>query len=286
MPLETMASILEKAEYEGYGVPMFDVMNIDVLAGVLEAAEELRSPVILAYFEGFVPYISLELIGPALVKAAERAPVPVAVHLDHGTTFQLAARALGTGFTSVMIDASTEPLEENVRRTRKVVELANVFGATVEAELGRVGGQEFYGHKDPSASFTDPEEAKQFVEDTGVGALAVAIGSVHGIYRESPRLDFPRLAAIRKAAGIPLVLHGGSGISDDDFRRLIREGISKINIFTDLALAALDAVRSGDGEQSGTMYMGKCGEVIQAVKAAAMEKMQIFGCAGKACKSE
>lgn len=282
MSLKTMAPILQKADREKYGVPMFDIMNLDMLTGVMQASEELRSPVILAYFEGFVPFIDLEIIGTALVKAAERASVPVAVHLDHGTSFQLVARALGSGFTSVMMDASEEPYAENVRRTQKTVELATVFGATVEAEIGHVAGQEYYAGESRSTGLTEASEAGRFAQETGVGALAVSIGSVHGLYVEAPRLDFARLAEIKRAVDIPLVLHGGSGISDDDFRRLVREGIAKINIFTDLTLAALDAMRSGNGTYSSSMYMGKCGAVIQAVKAAAMAKMVVLGSVGKA----
>lgn len=280
--LVNMRTLLEKARSGGYGVPMFDTMNTDMIKGVINAAEEASSPVILAYFDGFVPYAEAELVGPQLIRAAERAEVPVAVHLDHGTSLDLVKRALSEGFTSVMIDASEKPYEYNAQLTGEAVAIAKGYGASVEGEIGHVAGQEYFSRNDSEYFYTEPEDAVKYVADTGVDALAVSIGSVHGLYIKKPQLDFSRLSAIRSAVDIPLVLHGGSGISDDDFRKLIECGISKLNIFTDLTIAALNSMRSGTGVLSSSMYLQKTGEVINAVKAAALKKMQVFGSTGKA----
>ena len=281
MSLVTMKELLDKAQAGRYAVPAFDIMNLDMLGGVMDAAKADNSPVILAYFEGFEGFIDLEYSIKALVEAARRADVPMAVHLDHGSKFEIAARALQAGCTSVMIDASTDTYEENVRKTKEVVRMAHACGATVEAEIGHVGGQEYYDGPEEEIGYTNPAEAARFVADTGIDVLAVSIGSVHGLYRKAPKLNFELLAQITQATSAPLVLHGGSGISDDDFRRLAQNGITKINIFTDLTLAALDAMQT-QSERSSATFMGCVGSARRAVAAAASEKIQVFGSHGKA----
>ena len=275
--LSTLTPMLRKAQKEGYGVPMFDVMDTDSLCAIINACEKLASPVIIAYFEGFIPFVDVEVLGPMLVAAAKNAKVPVCVHLDHGSSYQMIVRALKCGFTSVMIDASTMSYEENVRQTREVVRLARIYGADVEAEIGHVAGQEFYNIEDERHIYTETSDAVRFIRDTEADALAVSIGSVHGVYRQAPRLSFDRLMEIRNAVDTPLVLHGGSGISDDDFKRLIACGITKLNIFTDLTIAALKASQTDTSDCSSQLYFKQKMNVMDRVREAVTEKVMLFG---------
>lgn len=231
MSLVTMKSLLESARAAGIGIGAFNVGNLEMVKGAVQAAEELNTPIILQIAQVRLGHSPLGYIGPMMVQAAREANVDIAVHLDHGMTEDVICKALELGFTSVMFDGSGYPLEENIRRTRAVVDMASRCGATVEAELGRVGGSEGdgAGHE---ALYTDPEEAVRFCEATGADALAVAIGNAHGHYKSAPRLAFDVLEQIRKRVDVPLVLHGGSGITDADFQKLIRSGITKVNIAT------------------------------------------------------
>lgn len=246
MPLMTLKEVLADADRRHYGVGAFNVLNVEMLNAIVSAAEEEQAPVILAYAEVHQKYIAMETIAPLMLKVAREATVPVAVHYDHGQQFENIIKIMHYGFTSVMFDGSTLPYEENVRRTQEVVRIARILGVSVEAELGHVGGAEGGpgGEDDPQAGYTDVNQAADFVARTGVDALAVAIGTAHGVYRTRPKLDLERLAAIKKRVGIPLVLHGGSGLSDDDFRQAIARGIAKINIFTDMSLAAVDQLKT------------------------------------------
>lgn len=232
MALVTMKTLLEQAQAERRGVGAFSVGNMEMVKGAVQAAEELGTPIILQIAEVRLKHSPLHLMGPMMVQAAKEAEVDIAVHLDHGLTIGTVRQALELGFTSVMYDRSTHPFEENIGRTREVAEMAKAYGATVEAELGLVGGSED-GSCDHGIRCTDPRDAKIFCERTGVDALAVAIGNAHGNYPAAPKLEFDVLEQIHaETEGLPLVLHGGSGITDEDFQTAIRKGIVKVNIAT------------------------------------------------------
>lgn len=232
MALVTMKTLLEQAQAERRGVGAFSVGNMEMVKGAVQAAEELGTPIILQIAEVRLKHSPLHLMGPMMVQAAKEAEVDIAVHLDHGLTIGTVRQALELGFTSVMYDSSTHPFEENIGRTREVAEMAKAYGATVEAELGLVGGSED-GSCDHGIRCTDPRDAKIFCERTGVDALAVAIGNAHGNYPAAPKLEFDVLEQIHaETEGLPLVLHGGSGITDEDFQTAIRKGIVKVNIAT------------------------------------------------------
>lgn len=213
------------------GCGAFSIANMEMIRGAIKAAEEMQTPIILQIAEVRLNYSPLHMIGPMMVAAAKQSKVDVAVHLDHGLTLETVKQALEIGFTSVMLDASTLPFEQNIEKTKSVVELAKKYGATVEAELGLVGGSED-GSSDHGIRCTDPQDAKVFAENTGIDALAVAIGNAHGNYPVAPKLAFDVLEQIKNNVSIPLVLHGGSGITDKDFQKAISLGIKKVNIAT------------------------------------------------------
>lgn len=231
MALVTMKSLLEQAKNNHKGVGAFSVGNMEMVKGAIQAAEELDTPIILQIAEVRLKHSPLALMGPMMVQAAREAKVDVAVHLDHGLTMDVVKQALELGFTSVMYDSSTYPFEENISRTKEVVELAKKYGATVEAELGLVGGSED-GSCNHGIRCTNPDDAKIFCEQTGIDALAVAIGNAHGNYPVAPKLAFDVLEEIHRQIEVPLVLHGGSGITDEDFQKAISLGIVKVNIAT------------------------------------------------------
>lgn len=231
MPLVKTKELLLKADQGNYAVGAFNVSNMEMIIGAIKAAEELKSPIILQVAEGRLEYAPLELIGPMMVAAAKNAKVDVAVNFDHGMTLENIKIALDLGFTSVMIDGSKLPLEKNIELTQSIIKEAKKFGASVEAEVGRVGGCE-YNSKAVSILYTDVEEAKRFVKETEVDTLAVSIGNAHGVYKGDPKLNFEVLKNIYKDIEIPLVLHGGTGITPDDFRKCSKTGIRKINIAT------------------------------------------------------
>ena len=260
----------------GYAVGLFNTVNLEMARGVLAAAEEQNAPVIIGTAEVLLPYGPLEELSWLLLPMARRAKVPVVVHLDHGLHYETCRRALELGFTSVMYDCSTDPYEENVRKVREMVELAHSYGATVEAELGHVGDNPAEGSApvSPEACYTSPEEARDFVEKTGVDALAVAVGTAHGAYRFPPKLDFDRISRIAQAVHVPLVLHGGSGLSDDDFREAIRRGIAKVNIFTDITVAGAQAARQND--RSGCGLTDLIPGEVEAMKEAVLTKLRLF----------
>ena len=260
----------------GYAVGLFNTVNLEMARGVLAAAEEQNAPVIIGTAEVLLPYGPLEELSWLLLPMARRAKVPVVVHLDHCLHYETCRRALELGFTSVMYDCSTDPYEENVRKVREMVELAHSYGATVEAELGHVGDNPAEGSApvSPEACYTSPEEARDFVEKTGVDALAVAVGTAHGAYRFPPKLDFDRISRIAQAVHVPLVLHGGSGLSDDDFREAIRRGIAKVNIFTDINVAGAQAARQND--RSGCGLTDLIPGEVEAMKEAVLTKLRLF----------
>lgn len=231
MALVTMKSLLEQARNNHRGVGAFSVGNMEMVKGAVQAAEELNTPIILQIAEVRLKHSPLALMGPMMVQAAKEAKVDIAVHLDHGLTMDVVEQALELGFTSVMFDSSTYPFEENMTRTQEVVKVAKQYGATVEAELGLVGGSED-GSCDHGIRCTNPDDAKVFCERTGIDALAVAIGNAHGNYPVAPKLAFDVLEEIHNKVDVPLVLHGGSGITDADFQKAISLGIVKVNIAT------------------------------------------------------
>ncbi len=231
MALVKMKDLLKRAEEKNIGCGAFSVGNMEMVKGAIRAAEELNTPIILQIAEVRLKNSPLHLMGPMMVQAAKEAKVDVAVHLDHGLTFETVDKALELGFTSVMLDASTLPFEENIVKVKTVVEKARKYGATVEAELGLVGGSED-GSCDHGIRCTDPDDAVVYARETGIDALAVAIGNAHGNYPVAPTLAFDVLEKIHEKVDIPLVLHGGSGITDKDFQRAISLGIRKVNIAT------------------------------------------------------
>ena len=231
MALVKMKDLLKRAEEKNIGCGAFSVGNMEMVKGAIRAAEELNTPIILQIAEVRLKNSPLHLMGPMMVQAAKEAKVDVAVHLDHGLTFETVDKSLGIGFTSVMLDASTLPFEENIAKVKTVVEKARKYGATVEAELGLVGGSED-GSCDHGIRCTDPDDAVVYARETGIDALAVAIGNAHGNYPVAPTLAFDVLEKIHEKVDIPLVLHGGSGITDKDFQRAISLGIRKVNIAT------------------------------------------------------
>ncbi len=277
--LVNLNDVLKKAQEGKYAVGLFNTTDTDMLEGVIATAEELNSPVVIGTAEILLPYGELQLIGPALIAAAKRAKVPVVVHYDHGLTFDRCMEALKLGFSSVMFDGSTKDYETNLAETREIVKIAHSFGATVEGEIGHVGNADV-GDEDLTDMYTTPEEAVEYIKATGVDALAVAIGSAHGVYKKKPMLNIERLKEIRKATDTPLVLHGGSGLSDDDFRNTIREGIDKVNIFTDLCLAGDRA--TADGREKALGYLETRNLKVQYIKEEVMKKMRLFGSENKA----
>lgn len=231
MPLVKMTELFAAHDDTSFAVGAFNVSNMEMAWGAIQAAEQLNTPLILQIAEGRLKYSPLDLLGAVMIAAAKKCAQPTAVHLDHGGTLETIKLALSVGFTSVMFDGSKYPLEENINRTREVVELAHAHGAAVEAEIGRVGGAEG-DYKSVDVLVTAVDEAKRFAEATGVDALAVAIGTAHGNYTVQPKLRIDRLREIFDAIQTPLVLHGGTGLTADDFRNCISNGIKKINIAT------------------------------------------------------
>lgn len=281
MSLVNLAELLKPANEQKYAVGAFDVFSIEMASAVIRAAEETKSPVILMYVEAFDSLVSMESYVAFLRSLAEEASVPVCIHLDHATNLEIIQRAVRCGFSSVMIDASDKSFEENVVTTANVVGICKPLGISVESELGHVPGNEGM-YSDDTSVYTEVESAKEFVDRTGVDALAVAIGTIHGVYKSTPILSFDRCAQIKSAtSNLPLVIHGGSGLSDEDFCRVIAAGINKVNVFTDLTIAAMEYLRSGEITNK-THYFSASMQVAEIIKQATIAKLQRFGCIGKA----
>lgn len=280
--LVNMNEILLDAQKNKYAVGLFNTTDTDALEAAIRAAEELRSPIILGTAEVLLCHAELQLIGPAMINMAKKASVPVAIHYDHGLTYERCMEALELGFTSVMYDCSTDSYEENVRKVKEMTEIAHRFGATVEGELGHVGdnedSKEGNSHTDdPSKFYTDPMMAKDFVDRTGIDALAIAIGTAHGTYTCKPKLDVERLKAIRSQIDTPLVLHGGSGLTTVELADCIANGITKVNIFTDMYVAGKAAMADLSGD-----YHDIRARRVQAIQNVVMDKIRLFGSAGRA----
>lgn len=282
MSLVTSKQLLLDAQKGGYAVGAFNVENMEMVKAVIAAAEELHAPVMLQTTPSTIKYGTLETYFAIVAAEAKKAAVPVCLHLDHGSSFELAVQALKAGYTSVMIDGSHEDLEGNIAVSKKVADVAKACKIPVEAELGKVGGKEDDLEAEADTN-TDPMEAKEFVERTGVTSLAVAIGTAHGFYKGTPVLDKERVSEIRKVVSIPLVLHGASGLSDDEVRECVRRGICKVNFATELRAAYTAAGKKLIEEKPDTFDPKKLGVVgMEAVKQLVMERMKVCGCDGKA----
>lgn len=276
--------ILQDAYKNNYAVGAFNVNNMEIVQAIVEAAEETNSPVILQASQGGLSYAGVEYIAELGKIAARNAKVPVAIHLDHGTDFNQVMLCIRHGFTSIMIDGSKFDLEKNIDITNKVIEVSHAVGVSVEAELGKIGGTEddvTVAEKD--ATFTDPKEAKEFVDRTNVDSLAIAVGTAHGVYQGEPKLDFDRIKAIKEIVNIPLVLHGSSGVPDEAIKQAVSLGINKINIDTDLRIAFATAIKDFLKENPDEIDPRKLIKPAKdAMKERIKEKMYLFGSAGRA----
>ena len=278
MALVKMKELLAEASRKNRAVGAFSVGNLEMIKGAVKAAEEMKTPIILQIAEVRLPHSPLALMGPMMVEAAKQSELDICVHLDHGKTLPVLKQALDYGFTSVMMDGSTLPFEENIKQTLEAVHLANEYGATVEAELGLVGGSED-GSTDEGIRCTNPEDAFVFCNKTGIDALAVAIGNAHGNYPVAPRLAFDVLDAINQRIEVPLVLHGGTGITPEDFRKAIGLGIRKINIATasfDALTKEADHYLKTDGKHN---YFGLNEAMVSGVYENVKRHIRIFNCA-------
>jgi fructose-bisphosphate aldolase class II len=286
MPLVDMSDMLNHAYRNKYAVGGFDLVSLDFLEAILEAAEQCRSPVILSLAESHFEHYDFELALAATEQAARRARVPVAIHLDHGATLESAVRAINLGCNGVMVDTSNEAFSVNVARTRQVVETAHRCGITVEGELGYVAGCEGEdAERHPGATvYTSVAEARAYAERTGVDCLAVSIGTVHGRMRGRPRLDFERLKRINSAVRLPLALHGGTGLSEDQYRRLISAGVAKINYYTALADAAGQCIRENARADARCGYTGLVQNIRARIRAEVERCMHMWGSAGRAAE--
>lgn len=284
MPLVPMGALLEQAEAGGYAIGAFNCNNMEIVQAIVAAAEAENAPVIMQASQGAIKYAGIEYITAIAEVAANAARVPVALHLDHGTSFAQVMQCIRAGFSSVMIDGSKLPLEENIALTKQVLEAARPIGVSVEAELGKIGGTEddiIVSERD--ALFTDPAEAGLFVRETGVDALAVAIGTAHGQYRGVPELDFSRLQKIKAEVKIPIVLHGSSGVPDEAVREAIRLGVRKVNIDTNIreafCLAVRERLATDPSEIDPRRILAPAREAAVAI---IREKIRVFGSADKA----
>lgn len=274
--LVTLKGLLEDAKNKKQAVGAFNGTTLEGIRAIIGAAEEFQRPVILQHAQSHDTIIDLNEIAPLMLHYARSASVPVAVHLDHGSTFKRCMEAIRAGFTSVMYDASAKPFEQNLMETAEIVKAAHSVGVSVEAELGHVANI----NEDPGEDniYTDPALAEEFVKRTGVDCLAVAFGTVHGLYVKQPRLDLSIVTQISEKTGIPLVMHGGSGVSRDNYRRAIKEGICKINYYTYMNTAGGNAARSFV-KQSGEHLAYDCLTLAatEAMKQDVMAAMRIFG---------
>ncbi len=279
MALYTMKEILSDAQEKGYGVGYFNAVNMEMVRAYIRAAEECNSPIIIGTAQALLPYADFDWIVPIMLSQARAAKVPVAVHLDHTYDFDVLMRALRSGFGSVMFDGSRLPdHRDNVRISAEIAKIAHGMGVGLECELGSVGGLSDENGKEDAVIYTEPDDAKAFIEETNADFLAVSIGTQHGVYKATPKLDLPRLAEIHKTVDVPLVLHGGSGLSDDDFRNTVAGGIRKINVYTDVILAAKRAI----AENPDAIYTDLNMLAEEAMKQATVTKLKLFGSVGQA----
>ncbi|MCI8946417.1 MAG: class II fructose-1,6-bisphosphate aldolase [Lachnospiraceae bacterium] len=285
MALVTLKEILANTRKDHYAVGGFNFNGYEDAQGIIQGAVSKNSPVIMMASMGAIKYIGLRQTAGMVKGMAESVDIPVCLHLDHATDYDLIREAIKCGFTSVMVDASAKDYETNIAESRAIVEFAKEYGCSVEAELGKVGGKEEHiVVEDASATFTDPDDVPRYVEETGIDALAVAIGTVHGFYKSEPKLDFERLEKILKITDCPLVLHGGSGVPVEDFKKCVQMGMSKINVGTELKAAYAATIRemaakNPESEFDPRKYVGPVKDVCAKIVAG---KIDIFGSAGKA----
>lgn len=283
MPLVTVKELLDDAKKRNYAVGAFNCNNMEIVQAIVKAAETENSPVIIQASQGAIKYAGLEYIVALVTLAAKNTKVPVALHLDHGTSFDQVIQCIRYGFTSVMIDGSKYSLEENIALTKKVVEIAKAVGVSTEAELGKIGGTEDdISVSDKEAMLTNPDDVKYFAEQTGVDALAVAIGTAHGQYKFEPKLDFDRLAVIRDLVDIPIVLHGSSGVPDKDVQKAISLGVRKVNIDTNIREAFVKGVREAVRDPKEIDPRKLLGPARDEMTAIVREKIRVFGSNNKA----
>jgi len=282
--LVTSKELLLDAQKNGYAVGAFNTNNLEITHAIVRAAEAKQAPILIQISAGALKYAGLEFLPMIARKAAEQASVPVAIHLDHGPSFELVMKSLRNGFTSIMRDASKLPYDENVAEVRKVVEACHAIGIPVEAEIGRIGGaEEHVVVSEREALMSDPDECVRFVADGGFDFLAVAIGNAHGFYKGVPKLDFDRLDAIREKVSVPLVLHGASGIPDYQITQAVEHGIAKINIDTEIRYAFATTVRKFQEENPDQIDPRKILKPAMAAMQAVVEhKIEIFKSAGRA----
>jgi len=285
MAFASFKEVLQDGYKNGYAVGQFNINNLEFVQAIIEAANEEKSPVILGCSEGAIKYMGLDYTVAMARVAAETAKVPVILHLDHGPNLEMVMKCVRAGFSSIMIDGSHHPLEENIAITKQVVDLCHPLGIEIEGELGRIGGTEDDISVDErDATLAIPSECKRLVEETGIDALAPAIGSAHGVYVGKPELAFDRLGQIRDILpGVPMVLHGGSGIPDEDIRQAISLGVSKINVNTENQIAFTETIREIFGKDQKVYDPRKyLGPGRAAIKEAVKEKMRLFGSSGRA----
>ena len=267
--------ILKIADKDGFAIPAFNVYNMETVMGVLKAAEEQRAPVIMQFYSRLATTGFADFLAPVILAAAQKASVPVCMHLDHGAGFEAAAIAVKNGATGIMVDFSTLPMEENIQNTAKAVKICETLGIGVEGEIGHIGK----AADGVPTDYTTVEEAKTYVDGTGVSALAIAVGTAHGRYKQAPVLAIDRIAEIKAATNVALVLHGGSGVPDDQIQKAVKAGIRKINFGTDLCYSFLDKVFETDKNKIAIdlfMY-----DPIDAVKDFAVSKIQLLGANGR-----
>jgi fructose-bisphosphate aldolase class II len=286
MALVYLTDMINHAYRHNYAVGAFGVINPDFLEGVMQAAENCRAPVVLNLIESHFESHDFELLMPAVIAAARRAAVPVAINFDHGTSIASAERAIRAGCNGVMVDTSALPFSENLWQTRDIVAMAHACGVTVEGELGYVPGVEGECAKihPGELAYTSAAEAAGFVERTGVDCLAVSIGTVHGRMKGVPKLDYARLAKIKEATSVPLVIHGGTGLSDDQFRRLIANGVAKINYYTALSDAASRRIRDNVAADRKGDHSALLGGIRDAVREETERCLRLWGCGGRAAE--
>ena len=286
MPLVHMGDMLRHAYESRYAVAAFDVVSLDFITGIIAAAEAKQAPIIISLAESHFEYFDFELLMSAVVQASRRTSVPVAIHLDHGESMDSAITGINLGCTGVMVDASNQPLEDNIRDTKIIADMAHACGIPVEGELGYVPGVEGEdAERHPGeVIYTTSTEAKTYVDATGVDFLAVSIGTVHGRMKGEPRLDIERLKEINQALRIPLVIHGGTGLSDDQFLQLIENGVTKINYYTALADAAGRSIHANAETLGAAGYTSMVKGVSEAIRQEAERCIDLWGSAGKSAE--
>ena len=280
MPYVNPKNMLEHARKNDYAVCAFNAENLEMVQAIIWGAEEMNAPVIIQTTPSTVKYTDCAYFAAITKTAAESSKIPIALHLDHGNSFALVCRAIMAGYSSVMIDGSQESFEENIAITKKVVEVAQALGISVEAELGKVGGKE--DDLESDMAYADPLEAREFVERTQCDSLAIGIGTAHGIYKDTPKLDVERLTEIKKLVNVPLVLHGATGLSDDIIKECVRRGINKINFATELRQAYTNAVREKLSSDADIIDVKVYSEYARnRVKELVKEKIKLSGSVGK-----